>query len=625
MSNRIFRLRWYGLTALLLLCFLNCEKKGSEQYPRLAQIGDQSLTVNEFQNRFEFTPRVYRYATAIENKHYFLASLLSEKLLVQLALEQQADTLQALAQIIEQLKHEAIVEALFDEEIAKKVRITDAEIRRSYLRSKQELAVRYMVVNSKNETEIIQDQLARGEVFEKVAALHMFHNPALADSIPTRTLKWGETLPILEDTLYNSTLNAIIGPMEIDNQFYFFKLVDRKSNIFLTESDYANARPSIEKRVRQRRRGEMFSEFIQKTMQDVRVVVPRAKFEFLANKLSALLQIDSTAAADGNLARPPQNLQNDLFKVEDQLKQYWDEPFANFSDGTHWTIRDILTRLQIGPYPLSDKSIQAFRSSLRHSIRLMIEFDKLVTEGRKRGLDQSAYVREETRIWKDSFLGNYWRQKIISTQYKPTDADFQNYYAAHPELFMTPAMVNVQEILVNSESEALDLKRRIQTGADMRQLARQFSKRELSAKNGGLTGYFTQGGWGVLGQQAFRTPVNQLQGPVLTETKQYVIYRVIDKKEAQPQPFDAVKAEVEKRYFEIQSNQILENYLKDQLPNQRLKINMTALDTLKVMTEGAGMMVFKQHFPGRTIVPLVYPTDPQTGWNQSIFKRLPKK
>jgi hypothetical protein len=255
----------------------------------------------------------------------------------------------------------------------------------------------------------------------------------------------------------------------------------------------------------------------------------------------------------------------------------------------------------------------------------MIEFDKLVTEGRKRGLDQSDYVREETRIWEDSFLGNYWRQKIISTNYKPTEADFQNYYAAHLDQFMTPAMVNIQEILVNSEQEARTLKRRIEAGEDLCQLARQFSKRELSAKNGGMSGYFTQGGWGVLGQQAFRTPVNQLQGPVLTETKQYSIYRVIDKKEAQPQPFNAVKSEVEKRYFELQSNQIIENCLKEQMQNHRFKINTTSLDTLKVMSEGSGMMVLKQHFPGRTMVPLVYPTDQQTGWNQIVFKQFQKK
>ncbi|MCK5739618.1 peptidylprolyl isomerase, partial [bacterium] len=496
----------------------------SDKYAIIAETGKNKVTLDEFRNRLEFTPRIYRYGDDTANKEMLLASLLNEKIMAELAVDKNYDTQPFPVEMINQLEKEAIVEALFDKEVDQKVKIEEAEIRRAYVRSKQELKVAYFITGDQETADLASEQIKQSEPFEVVAARQMFNNPAMADSIPIKQLKWGDARPVLEDSLFQLPIGKITGPINVDGVYYFFKMLNKRSDVLFTENEYQQKRPSLKKKIRQRYRTSMFNEFIFQLMHDTKVTIPRERFKLLAEKLEAAMNIE--VQGNPEMSSSNQLLQNDYLKIESELKDYLDEPFADFSNGSTWTINDVLAKLRVGPYPLDYKSKAKFRSTLKHNIKFMIEFEKMTAEGRRQNLAKSEYVREETRVWRDNILANQLRQHVLDSLYQPTESDYKQFYTDHTGLFEAPAMIKIQEVLVNDSTLAVDLKRRIQNGAAISGIAKKYSKRELSAARGGHSGWFTVGSWGKIGTIAFRAQKGKICGPVKTSEGQFSVFRV---------------------------------------------------------------------------------------------------
>ncbi|MBN2088981.1 peptidyl-prolyl cis-trans isomerase, partial [candidate division KSB1 bacterium] len=471
------------------------------------------------------------------------------------------------------------------------------------------------------EAEICKDQLTRGETFEEVAALHLFHNPAWADSVPNKKLKWGEALPEIEDSLFIMQPNEYAGPFKVDNEFFFFKLVNKKSEVFFTEADYNYWCPSIEKRISRHKKSVLFTEFLQNVMQGTKVTVPREKFNHLCEEIEVALEIQQ-ATVKKNLPDAQNVAEKDFINLQERLKNNLDEPFAIFSDGKTWSYRAILEKLKYGPYPLNTKSSKNLRSSLNRALRFMFEVEALAEKAKNMKLDQSQYVKEETRMWQDNILASALRQSILDTAYQPTEADYQAFYEKNKKFYLSPAMVKIQEILVDDPILAQQLLNRIKNGEDFARLAKKYSKRALSTQKGGISGYFTVSALGKVGESAFRSEIGKLNGPIKTEENQYSIFKLLDKKDRQPQPYNDIKDEIQKVYQTQEMNKILENYVQSKVSAYHINVNRALFDSLKVVDQGSGMFVLKQHFPGRTAVPLVNPTDTQKSWYHYILGKL---
>jgi hypothetical protein len=108
-----------------------------------------------------------------------------------------------------------------------------------------------------------------------------------------------------------------------------------------------------------------------------------------------------------------------------------------------------------------------------------------------------------------------WAEQIDSLSADRQEAE--RHYESHPELYRAPHETVMQEILVESEAEALDLARRIREGASMGDLAREHSLRLHSDEHESV--YFVRAFekliYGAnLMQAVAAAPLGQLEGPV---------------------------------------------------------------------------------------------------------------
>jgi parvulin-like peptidyl-prolyl isomerase len=139
------------------------------------------------------------------------------------------------------------------------------------------------------------------------------------------------------------------------------------------------------------------------------------------------------------------------------------------------------------------------------------------------------------------------QQALVAAVSRSVEGDPQAFFDANPGLFSEACLYH---ILVADESEAADLKRQIDAGADFSALAREHSTDTGSAASGGdlgcapLSRYVEE-----FAEAAAAAPIGQVIGPVESDFGYHLI-RVVNRT---PRSFEEARQEVSDRVLQEQS------------------------------------------------------------------------
>ena len=141
------------------------------------------------------------------------------------------------------------------------------------------------------------------------------------------------------------------------------------------------------------------------------------------------------------------------------------------------------------------------------------------------------------RILSEQFLLREVRGKVAVS-----DEEIEQYYEEHKEDFIKPEEVRVRHILLETEEEALSVRRELETGKDFTELAGKFSIDLRSNERGGDLGYITPGRTvKVVEEAAFSLEPGEMS-EVLKSRFGYHIVKVEDKKPEAYRSLSEVKA-----------------------------------------------------------------------------------
>jgi len=602
----------FWIIALLFL-INSCSKKASE--PIVARAGKTTISLSEFRDRYEFTPHILLTKNKKRNKKNALISLLGEKILAEEAYHRKLNNNEKFRTYAEQMQKEAVIEALFEKEVASKIKISDQEVKQGFFLSQTELDLHVLSFDDMQQAQEAKKQIDAGRSFLQVKRDFETDVFISADSVLTLTMKWGEAHPKLEDAAYKLNPNQVSEPIEADEMFFILKLLQKRTNALITETDYLNQASSIRKKIKQRKRAEMFIEYMRALMMDKEMKVSHQIFDLVADELEKFYPIkDSTSIAskiEGFTEVIVDSLQNRT------LADHLDEPFARFNDGSVWTVGDFIKKLSVGPYRLSYQSKASFRNSLRRVIRRMAEFESLSEKGKALGLEKTYYVRYQTKMWNDAYLAQQLRQEVIDTV-DISDDEVRYYYHHHKNNYIGPEMVNLHEILVNDETLANRIYQQIKNGEDITKLAQKYNKRAISSKSDGVMGYFSTSALGKIGEIAKNLKIGEIGGPVKTRNNQYSVFKVLDKKQRGPLPLEDVWDNVKQDALTDKRIRKIDDFLLQLADKYSIKVEQAVLDTMT--TTDINMMVLKQHFPNRTAAPFVIPLHKSYQWQKLMEK-----
>ncbi len=156
-------------------------------------------------------------------------------------------------------------------------------------------------------------------------------------------------------------------------------------------------------------------------------------------------------------------------------------------------------------------------------------------------------IQFRLRQFEQQLLADAVLQRKLKDEIQVTQEEAQSYYESHPDEFiMEAAEIRLSHIVVSTEKLNLadELRKRIASGENFAELAKEFSE-DQTAMNGGDLGYFPENeADDELTQKAFKLKVNDVSKPIRTPFG-YHLLLVTERSEAGSlRPFDQVKPDI---------------------------------------------------------------------------------
>lgn len=123
----------------------------------------------------------------------------------------------------------------------------------------------------------------------------------------------------------------------------------------------------------------------------------------------------------------------------------------------------------------------------------LITRELLLQESRKRGLDRDRALVERVERFKERSILDHLMREEVDSRVTVTLEEMKAYYAANPGGFTAPDDMRASHILVKTEEEALDVKKRLDQGEDFAALARKISLDLATRFKGGDLGPVKKG------------------------------------------------------------------------------------------------------------------------------------
>jgi peptidyl-prolyl cis-trans isomerase C len=123
----------------------------------------------------------------------------------------------------------------------------------------------------------------------------------------------------------------------------------------------------------------------------------------------------------------------------------------------------------------------------------LISRELLLQEARRLGLDQTPAAIERLERAKEQLALDELIRAAVKIPVDPTPEELESYYALHQDELHGAEHIRAAHILVRSESQARDLKRQLDQGADFGRLAQRYSLDHATRQRGGDLGPYRKG------------------------------------------------------------------------------------------------------------------------------------
>jgi hypothetical protein len=224
-------------------------------------------------------------------------------------------------------------------------------------------------------------------------------------------------------------------------------------------------------------------------------------------------------------------------------------------------------------YWLSEDAQKAVSQNPSELLSKMIDQELLYQQGLKLKLDSRADVKRKLwvaeRLTRQTTLAGQVVEKEINAKVSVTDEEIRKYWEANQDRFNTPDKLTLYHILLPRESQAKELKSRLQAGEDFNEIAGAYSIDPATRDQGGLVGEMVKGG-GFLNQEleevAFSLEEGEIGGPVMTPFGFHIV-KVTDREAGRERAFEEAREDVRNALVETKKEEDFLSYIQ-QLKNE---------------------------------------------------------
>ncbi len=521
-----------GMGGLLLFAFCcllfvgGCASLQREMV--LAVVDGEPVTEEDLKYSLQITHRREDLSSAdVLNLSQYVHGMVDDKLIIDEARRMSMDQYPEVKQAIQAYILRESVVRLHDEEIVKKVSVSENDVVTYYKKNYERFTLGLIEAGSEEDAKDISEQLKKGEDFKELAKKYSTHISKKdggeivlkRNSMPTYIVK----------AVLNLKPGEFSDVIKIADKYYIVKLIDSKE---APDEELDKVRGSLEKAIRKQREEERSDEYL-------RHLRDRAAIKIDREILSAINIGGNTEEIDkwSKDKRPLAEVNGFVLKVEDFI--------AMVTPTTRKSSEDILNS--------------------------WIDRKLVDHEALSRRYENSPDLKKMIYRYENQLLKNTFIKRMIIPRVTISEEILEDYYSKHQENFIKPATYRIQLLTVKTIDEARDILSNLQSGADFSWVAKRRSADSAASKGGDI-------GWVTKAELPgpLRDIIDTLKpgdiSPVIKIDSQYIIVRLREKTGGEVEEFNKVEGDVYKACYAEQINNLNNEYVNQLKKEAKIEI-----------------------------------------------------
>ena len=523
----------FGLLLLVILTVLmGCTVETGDRV--VAQIGDEEITVDQLQKFIDGLPEYSKTEhTGVEEARNHLNTMINIGLLIMEAQAADLDESPEFRARLAQVRQKKLASTFQDRALEVEEEVEESEVREYAERMGLTRAIRLadIMVPSRENALAVLRELKNEVPFGQVAKQWSINKKTSAQGGDLgRYTTREQMITPLQDKLFSLALGQVSEPIKIGGHYSIFTVI-ADSTIELSPDRKLAIQMGLKGEKKQRARATLVAELKEK----YRLELDREGLALIVEKVRGGTSFATEAERNIVLYRYDggEITAQDLAEADRALKG---NALAQISD-----------------------SSQVVAFAARH----VVPNSMLVEAALRAGIDEEAATVEWLDDQAKQFLTRALRARVLRAKVTIAENELRQFYEAHAERYLHPEQIEVQEILVETETEALSLMEQIQKGAPLGDLAKKYSIRSLEDRDEEGRFHFhlfEKDFFGGFVEVAEKAEIGALTGPAKVN-EGYSIFKVLSRgrkretfAEAEWRVRSQLKREKEKKTF----NQFIE-------------------------------------------------------------------
>ena len=494
---------------LLLTCLVFSTSCGPPEEPLVAEVGPHQIDARLLRLYVEELPSgLWTQKTGDEARQYYLQALIDRRLLLLEARSRGLDTTTTFQNSVQDAVNSRVRSVYKSQEIASKVKISNETVRRHFDREGygRERLLNAIKVGSRAAIDTVLQELRAGRSFAEVAQTR---------SLDERSAERGgelgfigrdqlESLHIPPTVFRNLPQNQLSEPLPAGSAWHIVRFSEDRP------ASYEKYQGRIASLLYQKRLAQVEAEHLEQLRDSFNVLLNSSALRELVNAYQA----KQPALIEGNST-----------------------PLYTYKGGeiTLGQVQEFLRRRNIS-FGLADSAQAAVALN-----RYFLEAHLIQEAARKDGFYQTPEMQKFVERTANTKLLEIVRKSVIADLIDLSEEDVRHYYDTHLETFRHSEAVWIEEVLLPTQADALQVKDQIEAGAPFDQFVDKSLRADAQKYNGRYHFHMLgKARYPVLVPAVFQGQQGQLEGPLQVEGG-YSVFRVLEREESSIEPFEAVQ------------------------------------------------------------------------------------
>ena len=420
----------------------------------VAQIGDEEITVDQLRKFMNDLPEYAKAEhTGVEEARNHLNTMINIELLIMEAKAADLDESPEFRARLEGVRREKLVSTFQDRALEVEEEVEASKVREYAEQMGLLRAIRLadIMVPSRENALAVLRELKNGVPFGQVAKKWSINKKTSAQGgdLGRYTTRENMITP-LQDKLFSLAVGEISEPIRIGGHYSIFTVI-ADSAIELTPQRKLALEMGLKKEKKQRAQAILVAEL-------------KEKYHLELDREGLALIVEKVRGGTSFVPETERNI---------VLYRY---------DGGEITARDLAEAghaLQGNALAQLSDSSQVIAFAERH----VVPNAMLVEAALRAGIDEEAETVEWLEDQGKQFLLRALRARVLRAKVTIAENELRQFYEAHAARYLHPEQIEVQEILVETEAEALRLIEQLQKGVPLGDLAKKYSIRSLEERD----------------------------------------------------------------------------------------------------------------------------------------------